>query len=298
VIKKLLLREVFDVDAWQRCLPALAAMQFILCLPKDSLSNIPVEELAGNLDLVEAAPNIEFRVLYLGAFAQHLSQTDHNDFATKLKDAYNERSRKLSLGKSGDLYRIFERVAEPSLVMQERDFNWLSQTVLAGSFAVRAAATRARAKISTRINPSRSQDHREREILQYAALVRSHLAFAKGPLTKFVQALPFLEAMLPPKIAAELRSLEEQPRALDGTVAQAIVESELGLPINQLFAEWHSTPIAAASLGQVHRARLKDGRVVAVKVQFPQLRTLLSRQVSAMKIIAPAVGAIFSSVDT
>lgn len=68
-------------------------------------------------------------------------------------------------------------------------------------------------------------------------------------------------------LASELAQLQDEVRADPPEVARAIIESELGQPIDELFAEFDDVPLASASIGQVHAARLKNGKRVAVKVQ-------------------------------
>src|SRR5256886_4102063 len=91
-----------------------------------------------------------------------------------------------------------------------------------------------------------------------------------GPsFVKFGQLLSTRPDVLPPDIIAELRGLKDDVRPFPIADVEKVIEEDLGLTIAQLFAEFDERPIAAASIGQVHRATLPNGRQVAVKVQRP-----------------------------
>jgi ubiquinone biosynthesis protein len=91
-----------------------------------------------------------------------------------------------------------------------------------------------------------------------------------GPtFVKFGQLLSTRPDVVPPDIVVELRSLQDDVRPFPFEQAERVIEEELGNTLERLFLEFDSTPVAAASIGQVHRATLPNGRAVAVKVQRP-----------------------------
>ncbi len=104
-----------------------------------------------------------------------------------------------------------------------------------------------------------------------------------GPtFIKIGQALSTRVDLLPLEYVQALSELQDKVPAFSAEVAIAIVETELGKPIFTLFRDFDRQPIAAASLGQVHRARLHSGEEVVVKVQRPGLKKLFDVDVKAV----------------
>jgi ubiquinone biosynthesis protein len=92
-----------------------------------------------------------------------------------------------------------------------------------------------------------------------------------GPtFVKFGQLLSTRPDIVPPDIISELRALQDDVTPFSLAQVERVISEDLELPIEKLFLEFDSTPMAAASIGQVHRAVLPNGRPVAVKVQRPE----------------------------
>jgi ubiquinone biosynthesis protein len=92
-----------------------------------------------------------------------------------------------------------------------------------------------------------------------------------GPtFVKFGQLLSTRPDIVPPDIIAELRALQDDVTPFPFREVERVIREELELPVAKLFVEFEETPMAAASIGQVHRAVLPNGRRVAVKVQRPE----------------------------
>ncbi len=91
-----------------------------------------------------------------------------------------------------------------------------------------------------------------------------------GPtFVKFGQLLSTRPDVVPPDIVVELRALQDDVRPFPFEQAERVIEEDLGNTLERLFLDFDPTPVAAASIGQVHRATLPNGRRVAVKVQRP-----------------------------
>jgi ubiquinone biosynthesis protein len=108
-----------------------------------------------------------------------------------------------------------------------------------------------------------------------------------GPIfVKFGQAVSTRRDLLPADIADELAKLQDQVPPFPGSVARAAIERELGRPIAQVFAEFDEVPLAAASIAQVHAARLPDGKDVVVKVLRPGMRAVIERDIEVLYALA------------
>ncbi len=95
------------------------------------------------------------------------------------------------------------------------------------------------------------------------------------------------EGIFPPELVAEFRLCRDEVKAETWEDVRRVVEEDLGKPLDAVFAEFVTTPVAAASIAQVHVAKLRTGEDVVVKVQRPQVADLVRRDLGAMSWIAP-----------
>ncbi len=129
-----------------------------------------------------------------------------------------------------------------------------------------------------------SQSKEARLARQAAWLNRSLIKL--GPtFIKIGQALGTRGDLLPLAYVKELATLQDQVPPFPTTEAYARIEAELGRSLQEAFAEIDAEPIAAASLGQVYRARLHNGAEVAVKVQRPRLEEQISFDIALLRRI-------------
>ena len=121
--------------------------------------------------------------------------------------------------------------------------------------------------------------------------VRLRLALEDlGPIyVKFGQLLSTRRDMLPDDVALELAKLQDKVPPFPGSLARQIVERSLGKQVGQVFREFDETPLASASVAQVHAATLQDGREMIVKVIRPGIKKVISRDLGIINILAETV---------
>ncbi|MGH7814938.1 MAG: ABC1 kinase family protein [Candidatus Binataceae bacterium] len=137
----------------------------------------------------------------------------------------------------------------------------------------------------------RRQDLRTARAL-YGTAVR-----LEGLLIKASQFIATRADVLPDEYVSTLQGLQDRvpPRSFE--VIRNRVESELGRPLNEVFSEFEPAPLASASLAQVHRARLRDGRPCAVKVQYPGIEGLVRADLRNLMIVLRVIGLIEKDFD-
>ena len=120
------------------------------------------------------------------------------------------------------------------------------------------------------------RDRRERKGLQeflapnFGVRLRRTLDDLGPTFVKFGQVLSTRSDILPEGVLTELQKLQDTVKPMPAGVAQGIIERELGAPVDELFATFDPVPLGSASIGQVHKAVLRSGETVAVKVQRPE----------------------------
>jgi predicted unusual protein kinase regulating ubiquinone biosynthesis (AarF/ABC1/UbiB family) len=131
--------------------------------------------------------------------------------------------------------------------------------------------------------------------LQTAEDVAATLGAMKGVMMKIGQLASYVDDGLSPAVRRTLARLQDSVPPMGPELAAAVVAGELGAPPERAFARWDPQPIAAASIGQVHRAVTLDGRAVAVKVQYPGIAETMAADLGnvallrrILRITAPA----------
>ncbi|MCX4247053.1 ABC1 kinase family protein [Paraliomyxa miuraensis] len=131
--------------------------------------------------------------------------------------------------------------------------------------------------------------------LQLGEQLTSQLDRMKGLAMKVGQIVSYLDVPLPDEVQEQLARLQTGQRGMPGDEVRAVVEAALGMELEAAFEAFDWEPVAAASIGQVHRARV-DGRAVAVKVQYPGVARSFTDDLRAVGRIS-SLASMASAVD-
>ncbi|RLE25967.1 MAG: hypothetical protein DRJ50_01880 [Actinobacteria bacterium] len=132
----------------------------------------------------------------------------------------------------------------------------------------------------------------EQFAIRTAEDVAKELGEMKGVLMKAGQLISFIFEALPDEAQDALATLQADATPMAPTLAANVVEEDFGKPPERVFLDWEDMPVAAASIGQVHKAITHDGRDVAVKVQYPGVHEAIESDLDAAEVMY----AMFSSM--
>ena len=121
--------------------------------------------------------------------------------------------------------------------------------------------------------------------MQTADDVTATLGTMKGVMVKLGQMASYVDDGLAPSVRRTLSRLQDSVPPMSAELAASVVAEELGQPPERAFDQWDPEPIAAASIGQVHRAITTDGRAVAVKVQYPGIAEMMAADLDNVALL-------------
>jgi predicted unusual protein kinase regulating ubiquinone biosynthesis (AarF/ABC1/UbiB family) len=133
--------------------------------------------------------------------------------------------------------------------------------------------------------------------IRSAEQVVQTLGNLKGALMKLGQMASYLDQGLPEHVRSALAQLQADAPPMSPELVASVVERELGGPPELLFESWDPDPIAAASIGQVHRAITRDGRAVAVKVQYPGVDDAIRADLASAGPLFAGIAQLFPGLD-
>ncbi len=140
---------------------------------------------------------------------------------------------------------------------------------------------------------SRRQAARDQFALRTAEDVRRTMGEMKGAIMKFGQILSLMTGVIPDDMLGELAALQSDAPPMAYNLVEEVFDREYGQPPQKVFRRFERAPFAAASIGQVHRAVLRDGTPAAVKVQYPGVREAIEHDLANVGMLI-ALGARFS----
>ncbi len=144
--------------------------------------------------------------------------------------------------------------------------------------------------------PFLSRSAQDRELLEThirnAERILESSKNLRGAFMKLIQMLSMRQDLLPGEALDVLKATQSNVPPMSYAMISEQIRRELGCRPEQLFRSFDQTAFAAASLGQVHRARLKDGRDVAIKVQYPDVETTVEEDLKNIKLLLRTLQAI------
>lgn len=165
---------------------------------------------------------------------------------------------------------------------------------LTGRSLYRKLRYKLRALIANRERRQKLHDEYHLQTAEEAAKVLGNM---KGVFMKIGQIVSFANESMPEHARAAMAQLQQDAPPMAFPLVRGVVEEELGADLGSVFKEFSEEPLAAASIGQVHRAKLLDGTDVAVKVQYPGVADAIRADLNATGVLAAMINSVNKNID-
>jgi predicted unusual protein kinase regulating ubiquinone biosynthesis (AarF/ABC1/UbiB family) len=187
----------------------------------------------------------------------------------------------------------------PSSSAKQGGSQGLGSRTQRGANLARLGASTSTSYLTSRVRRLRDAESADARFhAETAAKLVEMLGTMKGAAMKIGQIASFVDLDLPPEAQetyhAVLATLRDAAPAVHPDQIAGVITDEFGAPPDQVFASWDPVPIASASIGQVHRARLEDGTEVVTKVQYPGVAEAVQHDLANAEMFAP-LARLFSS---
>ena len=169
-------------------------------------------------------------------------------------------------------YKHFARYREIANILVRHGFSYLVHQLGLSEFL----------SLRRRLKTTPEAEQRVKERLSPPVRLRLVLQELGPTFIKLGQVLSTRGDLLPPEYIAELERLQDQVPPFSFPEVRDLIRMELGLSLEEIFANFETAPLAAASIGQVHRGTLRDGTPVVVKVQRPGIEKILATDVEIL----------------
>ncbi len=183
---------------------------------------------------------------------------------------------------------------------EDRDPPPLGTRASRGRDLARLSASAGAGYLAARVRGLRNGDAEAEFHEETARRVLALLGEMKGAAMKLGQIASFVDLDVPDEVRETyqdaLAALRAQAPPIDVDVIERVLLEQYGAPPEEVFARWDREPIASASIGQVHRARLPDGAEVAVKVQYPGVAEAIESDLGNAEVLAPLAKVVAPSV--
>ena len=294
------------VDAEQQGISVMT-LQCARILERCLTTGVPLARRLASLgQAVEQAhdiPEVDHRLLFWAAAVRWLVRVRRRSMAALAASLYHDACLRLSDGANNDVFGVLSDVSLPAASrgmpsspappqgLMARQLEMAKMAASLGSHHIKHAVTR----VLQRGRGEQSEDRRAAELGDIAAHFVGHL---KGPLMKVGQLMSFYGLDLPADFTDTLSELSDNAEPIPFEQALEVLEQELGMPWQQLFSEFDRVPIGVGSIGQVHRARVKEAGIeVAVKIQFPNARHIIRSDIRSLRLMLPLFRHVLSSWD-